>query len=217
MDSTEPLGLRPRLLALPREKLAVLLGLSLGICVPYFILGRVQAFPLREVPVTPLDEWIGFDPRWIWPYLSVALLVPISPLLASAREALARYAVGLALLCLSCFAVFLLCPVEGPRPEILPDHAAYQLLVGYDHASNSLPSLHAGLTLYSILFGYRVLRDALGRQGRAVLVTLAASWGAVILYATLATKQHWAVDLVAGLLVAYLAHRIAWRKAGSSP
>ena len=71
-----------RFLSHPREKIAVLLGLAVGICVPYFTLGNVQLFPLRGVPVTPLDAWIGFDPRWIWPYLSLALLVPIAPLLA---------------------------------------------------------------------------------------------------------------------------------------
>ena len=207
------LGLLPRLLAHLRDKIAVLLGLAIGICVPYFALGRVQAFPLRELPVTPLDDWIGFDPRWIWPYLSLALLVPLSLVLATSRECLLRYAKGLALLCGICFAVFLLFPVEGPRPQTLPDHAMYRVLVGYDRPSNSLPSLHAGLTCYSMLFAYRVLRDAVSRRGRVALVAVASSWGAVILYATLATKQHGAIDLVAGLLVAYLAHRFVWRKA----
>jgi membrane-associated phospholipid phosphatase len=207
------LGLLPRFLAHLREKIAVLLGLAIGICVPYFVLGRIQEFPLCELPVTPLDDWVDFDPRWIWPYLSIALLVPLSPLLATGRECLRRYARGLALLCLICFASFLLFPVEGPRPQMLPDHDMYRLLVSYDSPSNSLPSLHAGLTLYSMLFAFRVLRDAVGRRGRFAIVAVGSTWGAVILYATLATKQHWAIDLVAGLLVAFLAHRLVWRKA----
>ena len=64
-----------------------------------------------------------------------------------------------------------------------------------------------------MLFGYRVVRDALGRRGRAVILAVGSTWAAVILYSTLATKQHWAVDLPAGMLTAYLAHRLAWWKA----
>ena len=213
MEPAEAPALRSRLLAQPRAKLTVLLGLTVGICVPYFTLGNIHAFPLRELPVTVFDRWIGFDPRWVWPYLSVAVLVPIPPLLATSREALQRYAKGLALLCLTCFAVFLLFPVEGPRPEVTSNHALYRWLVGVDRPTNSLPSLHAGLTLYSMLFGYRVVRDALGRRGRAVIVAVGSTWAAVILYSTLVTKQYWAIDLPAGMLTAYLAHRLAWRKA----
>ena len=78
----------------------MLLGLSVGICVPYFTLQRVRGFPLHTLPVTPVDRWIDFDPSWIGAYLSLALLVPIAPLLATRREELVRYAKGLTLLCL---------------------------------------------------------------------------------------------------------------------
>lgn len=208
------LGLQARLRASLPEKIAVLLGLSVGICVPYFLLQRVDAFPLYPPPVTPIDRWIGFDPAWIWSYQSVALLVPLAVLLASRRDELVRYSKGLALLCLPCFAAFLLLPVEGPRPETLPDHAVYRLLVTYDRPSNSLPSLHAGLALYSVLFGYRVLRDGLRRRERSAALVLGSLWTAMILYSTLATKQHWVVDLPLGLLAAYAAHALAWRSAG---
>lgn len=38
---------------------------------PYFTLQRIQPFPLRSVPEIALDRLVGFDPRWIWVYLSV--------------------------------------------------------------------------------------------------------------------------------------------------
>jgi len=222
-DPSERRGLRARLRASIPEKIVVLLGLSIGICVPYFLLQRADAFPLYAPPVTRLDRWIGFEPGWVWPYQSVALLVPLAVLLANRRDQLMRYAKGLALLCVPCFAAFLLFPVEGPRPEIVPDHSVYRLLVSYDGAANSLPSLHAGLALYSVLFGYRVLRDDLFRRERAACLLVGSIWVAVILYSTLATKQHWAADLPLGLLIAYCAHGIAWRSqaafrcAGGSP
>lgn len=216
-ELSERPGLRARLRASLPEKIVVLLGLSVGICVPYFLLQRADAFPLYAPPVTPLDRWIGFDPGWIWSYQSVALLVPLAVLLATRRDQLVRYATGLALLCLPCFAAFLLFPVEGPRPEIVPDHPVYRLLVSLDGASNSLPSLHAGLALYSVLFGYRVLRDDFHGRERAAYLLLGSIWTSAILYSTLATKQHWAADLPLGLLAAYCAHALAWRRGAPFP
>jgi membrane-associated phospholipid phosphatase len=199
-------------------KIAVLLGLSVGICVPYFTLQRIDAFPLRTLPVLPIDGWIAFDPRWIWAYLSLALLVPLAPLLATRREDLVRHAKGLSLLCMACFAAFLFFPVEGPPPEqIAGQHAVYELLVSYDRPSNSLPSLHAGLVVYSLLFGYRVLRPDIGPSGRVALGLGGALWGALILYSTLATRQHWAADLPAGVLLAGAAHLLVWRAARGIP
>jgi hypothetical protein len=206
--------LRTRLRAQLGTKIAVLLGLSVGICVPYFTLQRVRAFPARTAPALPIDGWIAFDPGWIWTYLSIALLVPLAPLLATRRDELARYARGLALLCLVCFAAFLFFPVEGPRPDRLEEpHAMYELLVSWDRPSNSLPSLHAGLVVYSLLFAFRVLGSDVGRSARIGLGLAGLSWGALILYSTLATRQHWAVDLPAGVLLAASAHALVWRDA----
>jgi len=194
------------------EKVAVLLGLTVGICAPYFTLQRVAAFPLRVLPVTPLDRWVAFDPRWVAAYLSLALLVPIAPLLASSREELARYAKGLAILCLPCFAAFLLFPVAGPRPDAAPGHELYRALISWDGPRNAFPSLHAGLAVFSLLFAYRVTWEGLPRRDRLALGIFGSLWGAAILYSTLATRQHWALDLAPGALLAGAAHALAWRR-----
>lgn len=202
-----------RLTACWREKIAVWLGLAVGICVPYFGLQRVEAFPPWRVPETGLDRAIAFEPDWIWVYVSIALLVPLAPALAREAGALQRYAVGLALLCLPCFVLFWLAPVVGPRPEIAPDHALYGWIVSVDRSTNSLPSLHAGLAVYSLLFIGRVLQDELPRGPWIAWSLMGWIWGAAILYATLATKQHWLVDLPAGMALAWGAHWLAWRGA----
>jgi membrane-associated phospholipid phosphatase len=196
------------------RKAAILLGLTAGICVPYFSLQRVRFFPLRSVSETALDRAIEFAPAgWIWVYLSIALLVPLAPLLATSRDELARYAKGLALMCLASFVAFLFFPVEGPRPGGAAGSHAYELIVSYDRTTNSLPSLHAGLAVYSLLFAFRVLRRDVGRGGRWLLAATGVAWGILILYSTLATKQHWAVDLAGGILLACAAHAFAWRAA----
>jgi len=205
--------LRGRLRAQLPAKLAVWLGLALGICIPYFTLQRLALFPRRAVPVLALDHAIDFQPGALWAYLSVGLLVPLAPLLATRRSELVRYARGLALLCVACFVAFLFVPVEGPRPAVPPDHRAYQWLVALDRPANSFPSLHAGLALYSLLFGLRVLRGALAPAARRAVTGLGTLWVALILYSTLATRQHWAIDLPAGMALAFAAYALAWRSA----
>lgn len=217
-ESAAPGGridLKSRLLACRREKTTVLLGLAVGICIPYFVLQRVSGVSPFEVPMTDADWEIPFGPDWIIVYLSIALLVPLGPLLARSREPLERYATGLAILCAVCFALFWLFPVEGPRPDEMPAQPIYQLLVSWDRPTNSLPSLHAGLVVYSLLFIDRVVTRELGHRRRMLWNALGWSWGALILYSTLATKQHWFLDLPAGMGVAAAAHWIAWRSADS--
>jgi hypothetical protein len=206
-------ALGSRLRAEWRLKVTVCLGLAAGICVPYFGLQRLALFVPRTLPATPLDSWISFDPTWILAYESIALLVPLAVWLATRRDELLRYSRGLVLLCGVSFAFFLLLPVAGPRPELLPQDDMYRALVELDTASNAFPSLHAGLTIYSLLFGYRVLRHALSSGWRRVYVLVAVAWCGLILFGTLATRQHWALDLPPGLLLGWLAHRWAWRGA----
>jgi hypothetical protein len=192
-------------------KVAMFLLLAVGIVVPYFSLQRWRPFPPRAPIETPLDAWIPFQPEWAPAYLSVCLLVPLFPLLALRREDVWRYLRGIAALCLPCFACFLLAPMPGPRPEVAAVDGAYGWLVGVDATWNAFPSLHAGLVLYSFLYGRRAIGADLSPRARHTVGALSALWGALILYGTLATKQHWVADLPPAFVLAWGAHRWAWR------
>lgn len=222
-------GLAARMRAHLPAKLGVWLGLAVGICVPYF---GLQHFGLADLglpdlglrtpadgaivpPVTPIDRAVPFSPAWIHPYMSLGLLVPIAPLLASRPDELVRYARGLAWLCVPCFLVFLLVPVAGPRPEAVAASGPYAWIVSVDRPTNSLPSLHAGLTVYSLLYVDRVWARTLAPAARRWLRSGGLVWGALILYSTLATRQHWLLDLPPGMVIAWAAHRLAWR--GAAP
>lgn len=188
------------------------LGLAVGIVVPYFTLQHVEIAPTRQVPALWLDDAVAFEPAWVIAYLSIALLVPLGPGLATRRDELVRYAWGLALLCVVSFVAFALFPVDGPRPPLPARNGIYDLLVSVDRPANSMPSLHAGLVVYSLLFLDRVLRDLPAVERRA-LRAVGVVWGGLILFATLATKQHWAIDLLPAALLAWVAHGFAWRGA----
>ena len=203
-----------RLRACVPEKVAVCLFLAVGICVPYWILQRVEIGIPLAIPATAVDLSIRFAPAWTPVYLSIAALVPLAPWLAPDRNAVLRYARGLAMLCLPSFAIFALLPVTGPRPGLEETSALHDLLVTWDRPTNSLPSLHAGLTVYSLLVIDLFLgRDAglVGRDAGRAWRAAAWTWGAALLYSTLATKQHWLLDLPPGIVLAIAAWAIAWR------
>ena len=194
-------------------KLAMLLLMAAGIVIPYFGLQRWRPFPPRAPLVTALDAWIPFEPSWAPAYLSVCLLVPLFPLLAARRADVWRFGRGIAALCLPCFVCFLLAPTPGPRPEVAALDGAYGWLIGVDATWNAFPSLHAGLVLFSFLYGWRVLGADLDPRSRRFFVAVSTVWASAILYGTLATKQHWLADLPPAFLLALLADRIAWHRA----
>ena len=209
-----PIGLGARLARELGAKTAVWLGLAVGICVPYFAIQQLAWLPPRELPATLLDRAVPFAPGWIHAYASVALLVPLAPALAATRDELVRYARGLAALCLPSFLVFLLFPVLGPRPEAAVDVSLYTAIVAVDRPTNSLPSLHAGLTVYSLLYIDRVFGAGFAPPARALVAAGSLVWAGLILYSTLATRQHGLLDLPPGALMAFAAHSFAWWGAG---
>ena len=194
-----------------RFKVRLTVALTLLFCVPYFTLQRVVLFPVRTLPLTALDTAVGFDPGWVWMYQSVYLLIGLVPWLATRRADLVRYARGFTALSLASFVCFLLVPVAGPRPAIVPTSGMFGLLISYDDVVNTIPSLHVGLAAYTVLFGARTTYGLLDASARQPLLVVGWCWVAAIAYSAMATKQHYVVDLPPGFLLAWLAHRWSWR------
>lgn len=189
---------------------ALLAGVSLG----YFGVQQLRlAAPLAVAETwldSGLDRAVPFDPRWTGVYLSLYLLMPILPWATADRPSLLRYGRGFAALAGVSFLLFALLPVESPRPDTLPDQGLYRLLTSVDGTLNAFPSLHASLATYSWLYGRRLLAAA-PAGARLALLGGFSLWVALIFYSTLATRQHWAVDLAAGALLAWACDRWAWR------
>jgi membrane-associated phospholipid phosphatase len=203
-----------RVRAIWPTKLLLAVLATLGFCVPYFLLGNFPVFPVRELPVTALDRAAGFHPGlWVWVYQSIYLPINVIPWLTERREDLARYAKAFSLLCVVSFAVFLFFPIRAPKPVVPDPTGMYWFLQLYDVPVNSLPSLHAGLLVMTLLYARRILAKDLPRGLGAFCVT----WALLILYSTIATKEHYAVDILAGTVLGWLAHAIAWRRPVPSP
>jgi hypothetical protein len=208
-------GLFARIRANFGWKVLLFLTLSPAFTLFYYVPQWIPIFAPSTIPLTPLDERIPFRPWWIWPYMSMYVMLPLTPMLATRARDLWRYTVGMTIMFVTCCVFFFLWPVAYPRPRLIDPAAAsgfYKLVTSIDQPINSLPSLHAGLTAYTMFFAARALRD-LPRRTFIAIQIIGWIWAAVILYGTLATKQHYLIDLPPGILIAWIAHWLAWRKA----
>ena len=198
-----------RVTALLGEKLLLTLLLNIVFWGGYGWLSRQAFFSVRQMATTWLDKAVPFAPDfWAWIYLSQFVLTGGVPWLIEQREVLWRYATGLLLLSGLSFAVFLFFPVASPRPAGVVFVGPMAWIARYDGAYNAFPSLHAGFLFLIGGLGWRMF----ARRPSVRVVTVYVLWACAILYSTLATRQHFAWDLVAGLGLGWFADGVAWRK-----
>ena len=189
-----PGWLGPRLTAHWRFKLMAGAIIVIAFFTGYFLLLNFHLFPAREMPVTALDRLIAFQAGALPLYLSLYLYIPLAPWLLDNKRDLNACCLALSGLGLVGLVIFLLWPTAIPRP----DSADYRPLIAIDKPGNVCPSLHAAFAVFSAICVDRLARH-LGDRGLAR--SLSWLWCLGILYATLATKQHVAVDLVAGTVL----------------
>jgi membrane-associated phospholipid phosphatase len=196
-----------RLTALWREKIAVTIAANILFWVGYQFLSRHALRPVHSLPLTWLDQWAGFQPNlWVWVYESNFVLVAVIPWLIDSRPDLKRYLAGFAVLAAVSFGIFALFPVASPRPANLGTNAFMLFVTQADGPLNAFPSLHAGSLVYTLALARRLFR----RELHPVAWLFLLFWGALILFGTLATKQHYAIDLLAGGFIGLGADWLAW-------
>lgn len=176
--------------------------------VVYFLLLYHPLFRVTTVPATALDGWIAFQPWALALYASLWIYVSLPPALMDDRPQLLSYLWAATALSLVAMAVFLFWPTATPRPNIdWALHPSFSFLKSVDRTRNACPSLHAAFAVFSAFWLERLLRQ----MGAGVIVrALSVLWCLAILYSTIATRQHVAIDLYAGVLlgtVAYALHR----------
>jgi membrane-associated phospholipid phosphatase len=193
----------------------LLLEVVVGVlfCAAYFLIGYHPLMPEHRLPLTRVDRAVGFHPyAWVWIYQSLYIPINLIPWLADRREDLRRYVRGMAWVSGISFLVFVAYPIRAPRPPMPDAHGMCWVLNQYDATLNSFPSLHVALLVYALAFGWRAFRGRLPRGS----VAFCAIWGAAICYATLATKEHYAVDALAGAALALAADALVWRNAATA-
>jgi membrane-associated phospholipid phosphatase len=172
----------------------------------YGLSGLLQG-PGTRLRESALDRLIAFDPAGVWAYLSFFALVPLAYMAVPAAR-LRWLTASMQACAVAAGLAFVLWPTTVAYPEAAgPAWSAstLRLLAAHDSRQNCLPSLHAALTLLSVL----ALADG-RRKARTVLV---AAWGAWILYSIVQTRRHLSTDLLAGLALAaacgWAVHRLS--------
>ena len=163
--------------------------------VAYFTLLRHPVYPVTIMPLEGLDRWIHFTPWSMTLYASLWLYISLVPALLTWRE-LPPYIAAVTLLSLAGFTFFFFWPTAVAPSNI--DWARYPsvaFLKAVDASGNACPSLHVAFAVLTALWLQRLLLQL--RAPRAAQV-LNALWCLGILWSTLATKQHVALDLYAG-------------------
>lgn len=199
-----------RVQTLWRQKLLLTVAISLVFWTGYSILARHAWFRLWTPPRTWLDTAIPFQPEpWASIYLSQFVIAGVLPWMIDTRGILRRYVIGVTLMSVVSFVVFLLLPVASPRSvDVSELSGAMKWIAVLDGSMNAFPSLHAAFLVFLAGMAVRIFRASLRRW----MVLAGAGWGAAILYATIATRQHYAADLIAGVAVGALADWFAWRR-----
>lgn len=179
----------------------------LGVCafmwvffIGYFHTLRNPVHDVVLMPLTWLDHAVTFQPQALWVYLSLWLYIGVAPgLLLTFRE-LVIYALWIGALCLTGLACFYFWPTAVPRPPMdLTGYAGFALLQGVDAAGNACPSLHVATAAFTALWVEHIFRTI---GAPLWLRCCNGLWVGAIVWSTMATKQHVAWDVAAGLLLA---------------
>ncbi|QHE88386.1 phosphatase PAP2 family protein [Hydrogenophaga sp. BPS33] len=158
--------------------------------------------PLGEPVVMPtlaIDDWVPFTGLGFPAYVSLWFYVSLpSALMPDLRE-LIRYGLWTAAMCLFCLALFWVFPTQVPVPDVdWSLHPQLQFLKGIDASGNACPSLHVGSAVYSLMW-LRVI--FLQVRAPTALQLLSVVYCVVIVWSTMAIRQHVFLDVLAGALV----------------
>ena len=186
----------PRVMAHWRLKLFAILGFTAVFFAAYFRTLKYPAFPVTVMPTTALDRLIGFHPSALLLYVSLWVYAPLAPMLLVQKRKLLAYGSAVGAISLAGLAIFYFWPTSIPRPDV--DWARYpgfEFLKTIDRSGNACPSLHVTFAVYSAIWFDRLLRRM---RAPGPVRILNGCWCLGILYSTLATRQHVALDLYAG-------------------
>lgn len=170
-----------------------------GFMFVYFTLLRHPLFPVTLMPLSALDHAIGFAPWSLFLYATLWLYISLVPGLLWSWGEMREYLLQVTLLGLMGFAIFLFWPTAVPASLLdWSGDPAVAFLKSVDAAGNACPSLHVAFAVLSALW----LQRLLSHLRMPVPVHLCNwLWCIGILYSTLATKQHVALDLYAGVVL----------------
>lgn len=165
----------------------------------YFALLNYPQVAVTVVPLQPLDRWVGFVPWAVVPYASLWLYIGLVPGLLSLRDEMGWYVIAVTLLCLIGCGIFYVWPTVVPVFPV--DWARWpmlDMLKSVDAAGNACPSLHVAFSVLTAVWLCGLLRSVGAPRW---LHGINVVWCLLIIWSTMATRQHVALDVEMGALL----------------
>lgn len=201
---TRPFPLRPRV---------VVPAVTLMLLVPfYLVIAAVTADRTLFAPELALDRMVPVQPAWAPVYLSY-FVFPFLPMLIMRQEELIRRTfLAWLMVWIIGYVCFLIYPTIAPRTDKVDGTGFFawflQGVYDGDPPRNCFPSLHVATPFVAAL--------SCGRVHRGVGLA-AGGWAWLIALSTLFTKQHYIVDVIAGIILAGAAYVLFLRDCPREP
>ncbi len=179
-------------------KLAIAVGAAALNAVIYLLPNHYTFWPTHPLPWTAVDRWVPFVPATVWIYVSDYVLVASAFLLATDRAATWRFVRSYLAMLVTGSSIHLFWPTVFPRDQfpLVGDgltERLFELLRAIDLPGSCMPSMHVAS---SYLAAFSLWRNPRWQFAGWV------SWATAIAVSTLTAKQHYAIDVLAGLLMA---------------
>ncbi|MBI3409791.1 MAG: phosphatase PAP2 family protein [Planctomycetes bacterium] len=184
-----------------RRFLGQALGLAALMCVSlggYLVVLKWRGWDAQIVTYTSWDDFIPYQPAWVWVYLIPYVIGPVA--IGLIRPATFRWYVSRGLIVVGItLLIFIVIPTQtAKRP---PEHGLsgltaqlYEMMIAVDEPpANAAPSLHVSLTC---LLALALIRD-FPRWWPMTFGGVGLVW-----VATLFTRQHHLLDIVTGAALA---------------
>ena len=176
-------------------------ALALAVVIPvYHAISEFNRGRVANMPEFAIDRAIPLEPAWMLVYGSVFLFAFLPAFVVRGAALTRRVLWSYILVEFIAFAGYLAYPTSLPRPAITTDGFfpwTLRLIYDIDPPRNCFPSLHVAWAFVAAFSCYRVHRG----------VGLAAmGWAGLIGISTFYTKQHYLVDVIAGVMTALLAY-----------
>ncbi len=175
----------------------------------YVLIPELLPPETRHVPELALDRALPLVPSWAIVYGAIYLFLILLPLFVVRHEELIRRTVHayLVIWITSYIFFFVVYPTAAPRPEEVSGEGfavwGLRALYSSDPPYNCFPSLHVAHSFVSALACSRVHR----RLG--IIAMICAT---LVAFSTVFTKQHYVLDVVAGVILAVVAYGIFLRR-----
>ena len=178
----------------------------------------VQHHPLREpfmMPTLAIDDWVPFTPAGFAAYVSLWVYVSLPAAWMPNLRTLIVQGLWTAALCSFCLLLFWVFPTQTPVLDIdWSQHPQLAFMKSVDAAGNACPSLHVASAVYAAFWLHRIFQQV---GAPTLLRWLSALQCAVIVWSTMAIRQHVFLDVVAGALVGAVFAWLSLRRVPSGP